>query len=204
MNRRYLQTSLALVAAINCFAVFGSAQTLNDVLRVELLAMRDRDQKAREDCPKGDSEAQIKCYAAIAESVDKPNTKRLEEIVRTRGVPDVKLVGADGVNAYYLILQHSPSIELKKKSQKAMRKAFRAKAVSAMAYANFTDRLRVNLGKLQIYGSNFDFKDGKLVMSPATDPKNLDARRKKLGLPPIAEYARVLGEIYKLEAVIPQ
>ena len=166
--------------------------------------MRDRDQKAREDCPKGDSEAQIKCYAAIAEAVDKPNTQRLEEIVRTNGVPDVKLVGVDGVKAYYLILQHSPSIELKMKSQKAMKKAFKANALSAMDYANFTDRLQVNLGKPQIYGSNFDFKDGKLVMSPTVEPKNLNSRRKKLGLPPIAEYARVLGEIYKMEVVIPQ
>jgi hypothetical protein len=166
--------------------------------------MRDRDQKARKACPKGDSDAQIKCYVAIAESVDKPNTRRLEEIVRINGVPNVKMVGIDGVKAYYLILQHSPSIELKKKSQKAMKKAFKGKALSAMDYANFTDRLRVNLGKRQIYGSNFENKNGKLVMSPTIDSKNLDSRRKKLGLPSIAEYAKVLGEIYGMEVVIPQ
>jgi hypothetical protein len=117
LSKRYLQTSLAVFAAISCFAVFGSAQTFNNALLEELLAMRDRDQNAREACPKGDSDAQIKCYVAIAESVDKPNTRRLEEIVRIKGVPNVKMVGIDGVKAYYLILQHSPSIELKKKSQ---------------------------------------------------------------------------------------
>ena len=72
-----------------------------------------------------------------------------------------------------------------------------------MEYAEFVDRLRVHEGKLQIYGSNFETKDGKLVMTPVRDPKKLDARRKAMGLPPIAEYATKLGEIYKLEVVIP-
>jgi hypothetical protein len=40
-------------------------------------------------------------------------------------------------------------------------------------------------------------------MSPVQDRKNLNARRKKIGLPPIAEYAKMLGEMYKLEVVVP-
>ena len=196
--------SCAILAVAFLLAGSAHSQALNNALRLELIAMRDRDQKAREDCSKGDTDQQLKCYAEISESVDKPNTQRLDEIGRTVGVPDVRMVGADGVKAYYLVLQHSPSIELRKKSQKAMKKAFEANALSAMDYANFTDRLRVKLGKPQIYGSNFDFIDGKLVMSATKDAGNLDARRRKLGLPPIAEYARTLGEIYKMEVVIPR
>lgn len=166
--------------------------------------MRDRDQKAREDCPTGNQDEQMKCYAKIAESVDKPNTQRLEQIVRKVGVPDAKMVGEDGVRAFFLVLQHSPSLDLKKKSANGIKKAFEAKVLSAMDYANFTDRLLVHLGKPQVYGSNFEFKEGKLVMSRTKDLRNLDARRKKLGLPPIAEYARVLKEMYKMEVVIPK
>ena len=66
----------------------------------------------------------------------------------------------------------------------------------------FTDRLLVNLGKPQIYGANFDFKNGKLVMSPTKDVKNLDRRRKAIGLPPIAEYMKMLEEMYKIPAVM--
>ena len=204
LTRRNFKQPVAAFAATLLFAGIGFTQTLNNPLREELLAMRDRDQKAREDCPQGDPDKQIKCYAQILESVDRPNTKRLEEIVRSSGIPNVRSVRADGVKAFYLVLQHSPSIELKKKSRKAMKKAFEANALSAMDYANFTDRLLVNLGKRQIYGSNFEFKDGKLVMSAVKDQKNLNARRKKLGLPPIADYARALGELYKMEVVVPQ
>lgn len=166
--------------------------------------MRDRDQHARENCPTGNADAQLKCYAEVAEKIDKPNTQRLGEIVKKFGVPDARLVGADGVRAFFLVLQHSQSLDLKKRSQKGMKKAYESKVLSAMDYANFTDRLLVGLGKPQVYGSNFEFKDGKLVMSPTKDPSKLDARRRKLGLPPIAEYARVLGEMYKMETVIPR
>ena len=202
--RRLFQTSFAVLIAIFCLAGFASSQTRDNKLREELLAMRERDQKAREGCPKEDVDAQMKCYAAIAESVDKPNTRRLEEIVRKVGVPDVKMVGADGMDAFYLVLQHSQSVALKKKSLKGIKRAFKAKELRPMDYANFTDRLLVNLGKPQVYGSNFDFKDGKLVMSRTKDVGNLDVRRKKLGLPPIAEYARVLKEMYKMQVVFSQ
>lgn len=203
LTRKYFQTSFGLTA-IFFLAGIGFSQTQDNKLRDELLAMRKRDQKAREDCSKLDADGQMKCYVAISESIDKPNTERLEEIVRNAGVPDAKMVGPDGVEAFYLVLQHSQSVELKKKSLKGMKRAFKAKVLPAMDYANFTDRLLVNLGKPQVYGSNFEFKDGKLVMSATKDVRNLDARRKKLGLPPIAEYARVLKEMYKMEVEIPQ
>jgi hypothetical protein len=180
----------------------ASAQSTNPELRSELLAMRDRDQAARNACPTGNTDEQVKCYVKVSEEVDTPHTQRLNEIVRTHGVPDAKLVGADGVEAYYLILQHSNDRTLKQKSLKGMEKAFKAKVLSASDYANFTDRLRVNLGKLQIYGANFDLKNGKMVMSPTKDIKNLDKRRKAIGLPPIAEYMKVLEDVYKIPAVM--
>jgi hypothetical protein len=164
--------------------------------------MRDRDQAARNACPTSSTDEQMKCYVRIGEEIDKPHTQRLNEIVRTYGFPDAKLVGADGVGAYYLVLQHSNDTKLKQKSLKGIEKAFRAKVLSPSDYANFTDRLRVNLGKLQIYGANFDLKNGKMVMSPTKDIKNLDKRRKAIGLPPIAEYMKILEEVYKIPAVM--
>jgi hypothetical protein len=177
------------------------AQSQNAEVRTELLAMRERDQAARNACPTGSSDEQMKCYLKISDEIDKPHTQRLNEIVRSYGVPDAKLVGADGMEAYYLLLQHSNDLNLKQKSLKGIENAFRAKQLSPFDYANFTDRLCVNLGKLQVYGSNFDFKNGKLVMSPTKDVKNLDKRRKEIGLPPITEYMKMLEEMYKIPAV---
>ena len=163
--------------------------------------MRERDQKARNDCS-GSAEEQMKCYGKVAETVDKPNTKRINEIYNAGGFPTVKRVGRESVEAFYLLLQHSNDLALKQKCLPGIKRAFRQKVISANDYTNFTDRLLVNLGKPQIYGGNFEMKDGKLVMSPTLDLKNLDKRRKSIGLPPIAEYVKMLKKAYKLDVVI--
>jgi len=165
--------------------------------------MQERDQAARDVCANGNADEQTKCILKTFEEIDRPNTKRLNEIFAAHGFPTATLVGVDGVKAYVLMMQHSGDIELRKKSEPGMKHAFKAKVISPMEYAGFIDRLRKDQGKPQIYGSNFDLKDGKMVMSKTDDPKNLDKRRKSMGLMPIAEYARKLGEIYKLEVVIP-
>ena len=163
--------------------------------------MREIDQKARNDCS-GSADEQMRCYAKVSETVDKPNTKRINEIFNAGGFPTVKSVGRDGVEAYYLLLQHSNDPTLKQKCLPGIKRAFGQKAMSANDYSNFTDRLLVELGKLQVYGANFDMEDGKLVMSPTIDLKNLDKHRKSIGLPPIAEYVKMLKEVYKLDVVI--
>jgi len=196
------RTVLAFLSIL-CVAVVTNAQGFDEKLRAELLAMRDRDQRARDDCNKGTTDERWKCYANMTETVDKPNTKRLNEIFRSNGFPDAKVVGKDGVEAFLLILQHSNDLELKQQSLPGITKAFEAKLLAAMDYANFTDRLLANLGKPQLYGQNFEFKDGKLVMSKTEDLKNLDHRRKKIGLPPIAEYAKMLKDVYKMDVVVP-
>ena len=191
------------VLSILCVAVVTNAQGVDEKLRSELLAMRDRDQRARDDCNTGTTDERWKCYANMAETIDKPNTKRLKEIFKSIGFPEAKAVGKDGVEAFLLILQHSNDLELKQQSLAGITKAFKAKLLSPGEYTTFTDRLLFNLGKPQVYGSNFEFKDGKLVMSKTEDLKNLDKRRKKIGLPPIAEYAKILKDVYKMDVVIP-
>lgn len=194
-----------MVKVIFISFVFASgvfAQTLPGI-RDELLQMESRDQAARDTCAHGTVDEQAKCGQKIADEIDRPNTQRLNEIFAAYGFPTAKLVGVDGVKAFILLMQHSGDVPLRKKSEPGMKRAYESKVISPMEYAGFIDRLRVHEGKLQIYGSNFEAKDGKLVMSPVRDPKRLDARRKAMALMPIAEYATKLGEIYKLDVVIP-
>jgi hypothetical protein len=183
-------------------AVSAAAQT-DPALRDELLKMREIDQKARAECAQGSGEEQLKCLVETLEKIDRPHTARLTEIFDRSGFPTRKTVGQDGVEAFLLILQHAPDETLRQKCLKPITKAFRRKEIGPMDYANFVDRLLVRQNKPQLYGSNFEIKDGKLVMSAARDPKNLDKRRRKIGLPTIAEYAKKLGEVYNLEVEIP-
>jgi hypothetical protein len=162
------------------------------------------DQNARQQCVKRTADEQIKCLAVLFETVDKTNTKRLNEIFDKYGFPTSVLVGNGGVKDFMLLLQHTTDESLRQKCLPAIKRAFKRKEISPMDYGNYVDRLRVHQGKPQIYGSNFEIKDGKLVMTPAIDPKNLDKRRTKIGLPPIAEYAEGLKNLYHLEVVSPK
>ncbi len=190
------------LALIFIFVSAVAAQTFNTPLRDELLKMREADQTAREQCSKGNADEQMKCYADISQTIDAPNTKRLEAIFNQYGFPTAKLVGKEGVDAFMLMLQHAPDDNLREKCLKPIKKAFKRGEISANEYSNYVDRLLVHQGKPQIYGSNFEIKDGKLTMSKTKDMKNLDKRRKKIGLPPIAEYVKLMKEVYNLEVVI--
>ena len=64
--------------------------------------------------------------------------------------------------------------------------------------AMLTDKVRLSAGKPQLYGSSFELVEGRLRPHPIEDLEGLEARRARVGLPPMAEYARVLAEVYKL------
>lgn len=167
--------------------------------------METADQTARKECITGSENEQIECFRKIAETIDIKNTKRLNEIFNEFGFPGIKLVGKAGLQAYLILLQHTISDELRIKSLKPIEKAFRRKEMPPDAYANYVDRLRVHLKKPQLYGQSFSFKtDGKMVMDEVIDLKNLDKRRRKIGLPPIAEYAKESESFYRLRVEIPK
>jgi hypothetical protein len=193
-----------LILVLLAVAQSAAAQVARPELRDELLAMLKLDQEERNKCTVGDAEFQSRCLVRLAETIDAVHTKRLEQIFAEHGLPDTKMVGAEGLKAFMVMLQHSPNETLRTKAEKAITKAFERKELTPLDYANYIDRLRLRQGKLQIYGSGFEIKDGKLVLSPTLDLKNLEKRRRKIGLPPMSEHIKVLREMYKLEVEMPK
>ena len=64
--------AVIVVLSILCVAIGANAQGVDKKLRAELLAMRDRDQRARDDCNKGTTDERLKCYANMAEKIGLP------------------------------------------------------------------------------------------------------------------------------------
>ena len=200
MKIRYRFLIVPVAMAVTFVVDYAAiAQVANDKLRSELLTMVKRDQVARDTCSMDDANELIRCLA----KTDEPNVERIREIIYSTGFPTSKEVGIDGVKAFFLILQHSDSVQLRLKCKKGIESAFRNKVLSVSEYTSFIDRLLVKQGKPQIYGSNFELQDGKVVMSKTKGLKNLDKRRRAIGLPPIAEYVKMLKDAYNLEVVLP-
>ena len=64
-------------------------------------------------------------------------------------------------------------------------------------YATSVDRVRIQDGQKQLYGSQFDTKGDKCEPLPIEDPEHVDERRKAVGLGPLDEYTKQLCALYK-------
>lgn len=166
---------------------FGCASrpeyAFNETLRQELLQMRDADQRVRTAAFRATN-----FHAVLA--VDSRHLARLKQIVDEHGWPGKSLVGEDGANAAWLLVQHAtqdPSFM--KRCRSLMERAVKRGEASAADYAYLVDRVRLQEGKPQLYGTQFiqDSK-GRLVLQPLKDAEDVDERRREMGLMPLAQY----------------
>jgi hypothetical protein len=112
-------------------------------------------------------------------------------------------VGDSAVLAAWLILQHSPFNDWQSEMLPILERFAAAGELPRSDLAVFTDRVLVHQGQPQRYGSQFDLVNGRLVSARVADLPGLDARRAEVGLPPMAEYVRMLADFYKLPVVWP-
>jgi len=138
--------------------------------------------------------------------VDSSNVQRLEQIMGQYGYPGKTLVGEPTNVAAFYIIQHSPKI---KEYIPLIEAAARKGELPFYEYAKMQDRLLMQEGKEQIYGTqgrNFGKMDkgGHLQQSPTfvwpiKDPKHVNQRRKEAGFTDtVEENTRRLGIEYKV------
>jgi len=131
------------------------------------------------------------------EEIIKKNTEEMRSIIKEYGWPGISLVGKKGAEAVWLLVQHSDrDLNFQKKCLALMREAVKKKEASKVNLAYLTDRVLVNSGKKQIYGTQiYKNKEGQFLPRPIYDKKELDKRRKSFGLPPLKEYIEKIKEM---------
>ena len=170
---------------------------MNDQLRAELLSRMEKEQNIRMELIDNPDDAQL--LRRMTE-VDTQNTIWLDEIIREYGLPGNSMVGEDGSQAVFLIVQHSPDEQFRKKCLGLFEDAVHQNEADRVSLAYLTDRVRLNEGKSQIYGTQGQLSsDGVIVPFPIEDEEHVDERRKEIGLPPIVEYFKIMNENYKTQ-----
>lgn len=134
---------------------------------------------------------------------DSARTQRLREIVRAHGWPGRSLVGKDGAQAAWLILQHTAATDFQQALLPTLWAAADQGEVAKSDVALLTDRVLVHTGHPQLYASQFSSRDGHLVPDSIEDLPGLEGRRAAVGLPTMSEYVRMLGELYGLPVAWP-
>ncbi|HEU4884360.1 MAG TPA: DUF6624 domain-containing protein [Longimicrobium sp.] len=163
-----------------------------DALRRELLEMARVDQEVREGfSPRS---VQDTAYMRRMMRVDSVHTARVREIMATHGWPGISRVGPEAANAAFLLVQHTADNALQAEALRLMQAASPGD-VALPDLALLTDRVRVRQGLPQLYGSQFSAVDGRWIADPIDDIARLDERRASMGLPPMADYVRMIAEM---------
>lgn len=166
-------------------------------LELELIKMFVNDQVARG----GNMDHVISKYKFIKEEVvkghdavtiDAENRDRLKEIIARYGFPTKKMVGGEAMNGIFLMIQHSDMDKIWQKSQLPnIEHAVKKGDMDGQSYAYLYDRIKINGGEKQLYGTQFakvDARNNVLELADTEDLDNLDKRRMQIGMMPIATY----------------
>jgi hypothetical protein len=130
--------------------------------------------------------------------MDAANLIWLKQLIRTTGVPTAEQVGENGVKWTWLLVQHAdadPTFQASVVPEFARR--FEAGELSADAFAKLSDRVLVAAGKPQEFGTQFDWLYGHFDPKGSVDLAAIDARRRKIGLMPLADYACLVNQRLK-------
>lgn len=130
--------------------------------------------------------------------VDIKNLERLRQIVfQSRSWPTISDVGEEASYAAWLIAQHANHDQhFQEKCLELMNQVKDDILPSNIAY--LTDRVAVNKGEPQIYGTQFrKNEDGNMIPYPIEDPKNLEKRRTQMGLETFEIYEQKMKGEFK-------
>jgi hypothetical protein len=156
--------------------------TANDPLREELLAMAAEDQAVR-------AEVGLDGYDPRMEEVHRRNAARLKAIIVMHGWPGKSLVGEDGAEAAWLVLQHAIGDPgLQRRGLGLLRQSALAGEIPAWQVAYLEDRIAFFEGRPQLYGTQYDWDEqGQLSPHPILNSDKVDERRRSIGLGSLEE-----------------
>ena len=167
---------------------------LNKPLVAELDSIYTEDQKYRlqiDEIEKkyGWESNQMKAHWKIINEKDSVNLIKIKSLLDKYGWLGTDVIGEQGNSTMFLVIQHS-DIATQDKYLPMMREAVKNGKAKGSSLALLEDRVALRKGKKQIYGSQIGRdNDTKLYyVSPLEDPDNVDKRRAKVGLEPLADY----------------
>ncbi|WP_304236556.1 DUF6624 domain-containing protein [Jiulongibacter sediminis] len=114
---------------------------------------------------------------------DSINLMKVSGILNDKGWPDKNLIGERGTSTLFLVIQHANQ-STQEKYLPLIQKATEDKNLPKRQYAMFYDRLLLNRGERQIYGTQLAMsKESKSpYVLPLESPENVDQRRVEMGL----------------------
>ncbi|MBL7986617.1 MAG: hypothetical protein JNJ94_00955 [Chlorobi bacterium] len=178
--------------------------TQNSTLRTELLELAAADYALRTQLAADGT--LFEGYNPQMKALHQHNSARLQEIIAQHGWPGRSLVGEDGTEAAWIVLQHSISNpEFMQEGLQLITDAAKSGEIAWNLVATTEDRVLMLHGEPQRYGTQHDWdSEGNLSPIPILNPETVDQRRAEIGLEPLAVQTERLRQQAALERERPR
>ena len=138
----------------------------------------------------------IKVQKKVQET-DSLNYILIKDLFEKHGYLGYNQVGKKSSHNFWLLVQHAdkhPDFQLE--VLKKMKVETEKQNSSKKDYAYLIDRVKINSGELQIYGTQMELNatETSYQTKPVIDPENLNKRRDSVGLSPIEIYVTMMNE----------
>ena len=133
------------------------------------------------------------------DSVFQTHGRLLGDILKRYGYPGYDLVGEKGSNCFWLMAQHCDyDPALQEKILAAMKPELAKHNADPKNFAYLTDRVRLNTGSKQVYGTQVTYRTDSCQAIPRalTDSLTVNTRRKEIGLEPIESYLNWMSQLH--------
>ncbi len=167
-------------------------------LQKELAEMAKVDQEVQMNILQNMDVVPEEILAHKRDSVFKANGERGKEIFRGLGLPGIDRVGEKGAKNFWLLVQHcdyDPAFQ--KNVLEAMKGEVERENASSEDYAYLYDRVRVNAGEKQWYGTQLTHAENMwAIPKPLADSLSVNPRREAIGLESIEAYLNGYMEMH--------
>lgn len=215
-------TRIVLTGVVVCVAsmtLYAQAKCLSPDEAKALLAQVNSpkqqtfDKKLRDELSKLASKSEMLIYNSIEQSranrdpqrriaeARQVDNDRLCQILKEHGWPTSALVGKAGVAATLYLVRNSRELDLQVALLPVVIAAVKKGEVEKAEVARLVDRMRVDAGMKQLFGTQVKALNGFLVLTPIEAEAQVDDRRKQFGLPPLAGHLRDLEREYQTPLV---
>jgi hypothetical protein len=184
-----------LATALLLASIITNAQ-VNQSLRARLEQLQVEDQRYRlildsllVKGKKDWNDPEVQRWIPMAQQQDSIVLAEVRGIIDKHGWLGTGQVGKKANETLFLVIQHADSATMAHYFP-MLAQSYALGQSPADQYALMLDRLLSDRGQKQVYGTQLrqDPATKKFVPFPIADEKQLDVRRKKMGLPPMAAY----------------
>ncbi len=130
-------------------------------------------------------------------AADNENLSYVSSLIDKYGWISYDNIGVEGSNTIFMVIQHADSAT-QEKYLPVMREAVKKGKALTNQLAMLEDRVLVNRGSKQIYGTQlyWDKLTKKWKLSPIQNEEEVDKRRAEVGLQPIKDYLKYFSVDY--------